>query len=419
MLKVTAFACLGWTASTSSDAEEKFKEFEARFGKNYLPAERTTRLAIFQQNLNKIAQIQHDEQGSAKYSYLTPFADMSEVEFVTRKGYTRASAGRKETSALSASDLPSDFDWRSKGAVNKVKDQGQCGSCWAFATVANIEGAGFVSTGKLLSLSEQELMDCDTAKGTDTHGQPFGPDAGCDGGLPEWAYADMINQKLGLQLESEYPYEEANGKCRAVAAKEQAFVRDWIDLSKDEDQIAAALMKYGPLALGINSATMQFYDGGVAKPSASQCPPSLDHGVAFVGFGTEGTQKYWTIRNSWGASWGENGYYRIIRGTGACGLNTAATTALNVTISGVAPSPTPPPGPPTPTPPAPPPTPTPPAPPSPTPQPGDCEGQGTEDDCASTTTGGKACKWCFLSGLGIGICEDPTESCDGAKRIIV
>jgi len=266
-------------------------------------------------------------------------------------------------------NLPTDFDWRTGGAVNPVKDQGQCGSCWAFATVANIEGAAFVATGQLLSLSEQELMDCDKAKGTDTHGQPFGPNEGCDGGLPEWAYADMIDQQLGLESEADYPYRGSDGKCRVSGTQERAFVGEWTDLSQDEDEIASALMQHGPLALGINSATMQFYDGGVADPASWMCPPNLDHGVSFVGFGTAGSQKYWVIRNSWGSSWGEQGYYRIVRGTGACGLNTAATTALNVTVAGVAPTPLPPTPGPVPLPPTPAPIPVPPTPVPPTPVP--------------------------------------------------
>jgi len=400
MPRILAIACLGALgASVSPDVEEKFQEFEAQFGKNYATGEREARLVIFQQNLKRIDELQQGEQGSAKYSHLTQFADLSEKEFSTRQGYHgRSQNVGSNVPSSDTRDLPSDFDWRPQGAVNSIKDQGQCGSCWAFATVANIEGAGYVSTGKLVSLSEQDLMDCDAATGTDTHGDKYGPDAGCGGGLPKWAYADMIDNKFGLELESEYPYTGAKGpkgNCHATATKEVAFVGEWTDLSQDEDQLAAALMQYGPLALGINAATMQFYSGGVANPPSYQCDPkALDHGVSAVAFGTDGGQKYWTIRNSWGASWGEQGYYRIIRGTGACGLNTAMTTALNVTISGAAPTPTPPPAPtppPTPVPPTPPaPTPAPTPSPSPSPGPGpSCEGDTSQASCEAD-----GCKWC-------------------------
>jgi cathepsin F len=424
------FVALG--AATNPDVEAKFREFEAKFGKNYAASEREARLAVFQDNLKKINELQLTEQGTAIYSHLTPFADLSEEEFSVRRGYKgRSQRVRSSVASPRTSDLPSDFDWRPQGAVNSVKDQGQCGSCWAFATVANIEGAGFVSTGQLLSLSEQELVDCDTAKGTDTHGDAFGPDEGCNGGLPEWAYADMIDQNLGLELESEYPYTGRDGTCHATADKEKAFVGEWTDLSTDEDEIAAALMQYGPLALGINAGPMQFYAGGVANPPAALCnPEALDHGVSFVAFGVDGSQKYWTIRNSWGAAWGESGYYRIVRGTGACGLNTAVTTALNVTIGGAPPTPPPPPTPtppaptptppaPTPTPPAPTPTPPAPTPPAPSPAPGFCADPRIEDQptCESTidSKSGEPCGWCFLSGLQMGFCttQDDLDGCNG------
>jgi len=185
--------------------------------------------------------------------------------------------------------------------------------------VANVEGVNFLKTQKLLSLSEQELVDCDKKTG----------DQGCQGGLPSNAYKDMIQNKIGLELESDYPYDAKNGKCKATQSKEQVFISNWTPISTDEDQIAAALMKYGPLAIGINAGPMQFYRGGVAKPRKVLCnPQKLDHGVAIVGFGVDSGEKYWIIRNSWGTTWGEKGYYRIIRGTGACGLNTMVTTAM-------------------------------------------------------------------------------------------
>merc|ERR1712146_64637 len=139
---------------------------------------------------------------------------------------------------------------------------------------------GYVENKKLLSLSEQELVDCDKKTG----------DQGCQGGLPSNAYKDMIQNNIGLELESAYPYTARNGQCKAKKASEKNFVK----ISTDEDQIAAALMKYGPLAIGINAIPMQFYRGGVAKPLKILCNPAkLDHGVAIVGFGVDGGEKYW------------------------------------------------------------------------------------------------------------------------------
>merc|ERR1711879_677130 len=185
-------------------------------------------------------------------------------------------------------------------------------------TVANIEGVSFLKTQKLLSLSEQELVDCD-----------HNDDHGCQGGLPSNAFKYMVSSKVGLESESTYPYVGLRGgKCHQQKADEVVFISSWKQISTDEDQIAAALIQHGPLSIGINAGPMQWYMGGIADPWSILCnPKSLDHGVAIVGFGSE-SKPYWTIRNSWGASWGEKGYYRIVRGKGKCGLNTMVTTAI-------------------------------------------------------------------------------------------
>merc|ERR550514_142582 len=265
----------------------------------------------------------------AQYSHLTPFADWTQKEFLAQNNFRMDLASEAASSPMApdlpTDDLPAAFDWREKGAVNEVKNQGQCGSCWAFATVANIEGVNFLKTGKLLSLSEQELVDCDKKTGNE----------GCQGGLPLKAYQDMVDNKIGLESESDYPYAAADGKtCKATQAKEQVFISNYTQVSKNETQIQAALVKYGPLAIGINAGPMQFYFGGIANPWKILCnPKALDHGVALVGFGTgstilHGERDYWVIRNSWGPSWGEKGYYRLIRNTGACGMNQMVTTAF-------------------------------------------------------------------------------------------
>jgi len=308
--------------SPKDDAETLFEEFEKTFGKVYASfAERALRLSVFTENLISIEQSQMADP-SATYSHLTPFADWTIEEYSARNNlrahaFDKSSMG--EVKELDVSDLPTEFDWRTKGAVNPVKNQAQCGSCWAFSTVANIEGVNFLKTKQLVSLSEQELVDCDKKTG----------DMGCQGGLPSNAFKDMIENKIGLELETDYPYTAANGKCTAVSSKEKIFISNWTTISSDEDQMAAALIKYGPLSIGINASPMQFYHGGVSSPWKIFCnPKSIDHGVAIVGFGEDNGKKYWTIRNSWGETWGEKGYYRIIRGTNACGLTSMVTTSF-------------------------------------------------------------------------------------------
>jgi cathepsin F len=318
-------------AAASVPVDDKFREFASKFEKTYeSEQERLRRFEIFRSNLADIEKLQSSEEGTAIYSHLSPFADLSVEEFSLRLGLKPKPTSVDGPAPLLAplldtSDLPDSFDWREKGAVNPVKNQATCGSCWAFATVANIEGAGFVAKKKLLSLSEQELVDCDTKTG----------DEGCRGGLPSNAYDDMIQNKIGLEQETAYPYKGRGGVCKASSSLEKAFIGGYVNISTDEDQIAAAVMKYGPLAIGINAGPMQWYRGGIAHPWKILCnPKSLDHGVAIVGFGVEKGTKYWIIRNSWGTIWGEKGYYRIVRGTGACGLNTMVTSATNVSFTG-------------------------------------------------------------------------------------
>jgi cathepsin F len=308
-------------AADASEEEKLFKEFMQTTAKVYDSEEESIkRFGIFVENLGSIKQAQMADAG-ATYSHLSPFADWTMEEFGARntlKAHLFDKENMAQAPLLDVSDLPTSFDWREKGAVNPVKNQGGCGSCWAFSTVANIEGVNFLKTQQLLSLSEQELVDCDKKTG----------DQGCQGGLPSNAFKDMIENKIGLELESTYPYEGSDGRCKATQASEKVFISNWTMISTDEDQIAAALIKYGPLSIGINAGPMQFYFGGIANPWKIFCnPKSLDHGVAIVGFGEQSGKKYWIIRNSWGPQWGEKGYYRIIRGKGACGLNTMVATS--------------------------------------------------------------------------------------------
>ncbi|CAD7952512.1 unnamed protein product [Amoebophrya sp. A25] len=315
------FAASVLALGVSADVAFKFEEFKKRFNKAYgSAAEELHRFKIFAQNM-ETAQKMDVFDPSAKYGHLSPMADLTEFEYgkfntlrVTKQ--TLADHAKKAVKMnLNGVALPSEFDWRKKGAVNPVKNQAQCGSCWAFATVANVEGNNYVKSGELVSLSEQELVDCDD------------DDNGCNGGLPSNAYKDMISSGMGLELESAYGYEARDGTCKAKKSLERVFLSSWVAISSSEDQMAAALMKYGPLAIGINAGPMQLYMGGISDPWMCN-PAALDHGVAIVSFGEEDGKMYWTIRNSWGPEWGEDGYYRIIRGKGKCGLNRMVTSAI-------------------------------------------------------------------------------------------
>ncbi|XP_078357661.1 cathepsin L-like [Oculina patagonica] len=304
--------------------DESFQKFVEKHKKSYATDknEYKKRFAIYKDNLVRARKMQDMEQGSAKYGE-TVFSDLTEEEF--KKYYRMPGWGKPlyemKEAKIPKGEIPPAFDWRDKGAVTPVKNQGQCGSCWAFSTTGNIEGQWKIKKGKLVSLSEQELVDCDTV------------DSGCEGGLPSNAYKQIM--KLGgLETESQYPYEAADDKCKFKKSEAVVYLNGSVAISKDENEIAAWLVANGPISIGINANMMQFYMGGVAHPWKIFCnPANLDHGVLIVGYGVKkswlyGDEPYWIIKNSWGESWGVQGYYWIYRGDGSCGLNTMCTSAV-------------------------------------------------------------------------------------------
>jgi cathepsin F len=319
LVVIAAFLMVGAIAVpfSSMNADDLFESFETKYGKQYVSDEqRVYRKATFVANLAHIDYINSLDTG-AVYG-ITEFADMSEAEFSMKYlalHHDHAHGNNFNVAPLlDATAAPDAVDWRTKGAVTPVKNQGQCGSCWSFSTTGNIEGQWFLKKGSLVSLSEQNLVDCDTV------------DQGCNGGLPSNAY-QFITKQGGIDTEASYPYKAVGGKCAFSKSNIGATVSNWTALSQDETQLAAWLAANGPISIGINAMWMQFYMGGVSNPLYCN-PKSLDHGVLIVGYGTQGTTDYWIIKNSWGATWGEQGYYRIVRGKGKCGLNTMCTSAI-------------------------------------------------------------------------------------------
>jgi len=289
----------------------KFMKFLSQNNREYSTVEEfQTRFAIFSANLNKVA----------NHEVFSPFMDVSSQEFNDRLTLNAraipASRAKTESYRLKnfAGEAPASFDWRSKNAVNGVKDQGQCGSCWAFSAIGNIEGQFAIKKGKLERFSEQQLVDCDTEE-----------DQGCNGGLMDNAFKYLESQ--GVELEADYKYTGRDGKCKYNKSKEVIKVKSFQDIEQNEDTIKAALFEHGPLSVAVDASAFQFYSGGIL--SAADCDfQQLNHGVTLIGYGVEDGQDFWLVKNSWGTGWGEEGFIRIERGAGACGINTAVSTAI-------------------------------------------------------------------------------------------
>ncbi|KAF6152993.1 hypothetical protein GIB67_021598 [Kingdonia uniflora] len=280
--------------------------------------ERERRFRIFKENVKFIHS--HNSVGGRSYKLsVNKFADQTNKEFkAARNGYKRGFPllGKSKTRFMyeNLTEVPPSMDWRKKGAVTPVKDQGQCGCCWAFSAVAAIEGLTQINTIKLISLSEQELVDCDVD----------GNDGGCGGGLMDDAF-DFIKTNKGLTTEVMYPYKGADNTCnKKKSAFRAAKINGHEDVPVNDEKALLKAVANQPVSVAIdaNGSHFQFYSSGVFT---GKCGKNLDHGVTAVGYGTDKDRtKYWLVKNSWGTDWGENGYIRMQRDVnalqGLCGI---------------------------------------------------------------------------------------------------
>ncbi|CAI9103745.1 OLC1v1002285C1 [Oldenlandia corymbosa var. corymbosa] len=320
------------------NADHHFSLFKKRFGKTYASQEEHDyRLSVFKANMRRA--LRHQKLDPSAVHGVTQFSDLTPAEFKRnflglnrRSPKLRLPADANKAPILPTDDLPEDFDWREHGAVTPPKNQGSCGSCWSFSTTGALEGANFLATGKLVSLSEQQLVDCDHECDPEDKDSC---DSGCNGGLMNSAFEYTLKAG-GLMREEDYPYTGSDrGACRFDKSKIAAKVANFSVVSLDEEQIAANLVKNGPLAVAINAVFMQTYVGGVSCPYI--CSKRLDHGVLLVGYGSAGyspirmrDKPYWIIKNSWGEHWGESGYYKICRGRNVCGVDSMVSTVAAV-----------------------------------------------------------------------------------------
>ncbi|XP_040896912.1 pro-cathepsin H-like isoform X2 [Toxotes jaculatrix] len=317
----SVFSFVHLTPLISVEEEYRFKQWMSQ-NKVYDAEEYDHRLQIFAQNKRII---DHHNAGNHSFTMgLNQFSDMTFEEF--RKFFLLTEPQNcsvtKGSHVTRTGPYPEFVDWRTKGNfVTPVKNQGRCGSCWTFSTTGCLESVNAIATGKLISLSEQQLIDC--AKHFNNYG--------CLGGLPSQAL-EYIKYNKGLMTEEDYPYKGYDGTCHFEPKLAAVFVRDVVNItSYDEKAMVDAVARLNPVSFSfdVTSEFMHYKEGVYTSTHCKNTADRVNHAVLAVGYGAEedGTP-YWIAKNSWGTAWGKDGYFLIERGKNMCGLAACSSYPL-------------------------------------------------------------------------------------------
>jgi len=300
--------CLAFAAHPK---EQEFAKWMKQYNKVYVSeVEYNQKFLTYLQSVEIVAELNKNPH-NVTYE-LNQFADYTQEEFSRLLGAKISNIESEPLENAPLETAPASHDWCSQGKCTPVKDQGQCGSCWAFATTENIESVLAIRGEGLKVLAPQQIVDCDRQE------------AGCGGGDPSQAYKYVVSQG-GLDTEQSYPYVGVQGGCRfnrntvggRIAGERNGY-------GGSEENMAANLASTAPFSIIVDAQQWQYYKGGILK--SSQCGKSLDHAVVAVGYNLN--EKYWRVRNSWGRTWGEDGFIRLEFGTNTCGLTTQVLTSV-------------------------------------------------------------------------------------------
>jgi len=312
-------ACVQAVFITEREYQAEFTKFMTKFNKQYTADELFVRYDNFKLRLDHVTAHNADETQTSKMG-INAYSDLSATEMKAKlngykptpeaaKHYTRPASPRQLV------NLPTKVDWRTKGAVTPIKDQGQCGSCWAFSATGSMEGAVYLKTGTLTSLSEQQLMDCSTSEG----------DESCNGGLMDYAFQYVLDNK-GICSEDEYPYKAMQEACKK-GCKSVATISNYSDVVSGDETSMGLFSSIQPLSIAIEADQPIFQDYQSGVLNGTSCGTALDHGVLIVGYDHDNKTglDYWIVKNSWGKSWGMEGYVWLSRGFNTCGLSLASS----------------------------------------------------------------------------------------------